>query len=184
MKTVNDLNDLKDTECCGGKNTRLYSIFFPFWCICFYGGSWIWSTLAVSLVLDGACLMAALLLFRPRRGGADVGGAWRRCIIPFCLCDILAMAVGGGALRLSLWSIEAFTSYSETYLVKLASSAPFYDLWVLVPVVLSAAVSGAVIYFLSAALVFKRQAHPHALACFMALTCAPYTLLIPSLFDK
>ncbi len=181
MKAVNDLNDMGSRV---GKNTRLCGIFFPFWCILFYRGSWIWSTLAVDLVLDGACLMAALLLLRPRRGGADVGKEWRRCIIPFCLCDILAMAVGGGTLRLSLWSIEAFTSHSETYLVKIASSAPFYDLWVLVPVVLSVAVSGAVIYFLSASLVFKRQAHPHALACFMALTCAPYTLLIPSLFDK
>ena len=57
------------------------SVFFPFWQIISQGAAWLVPTLAVTLLLDSAVLMALLLILRPRRAArrsADAGNIWRR----------------------------------------------------------------------------------------------------------
>lgn len=166
---------------------RAYGIFFPFWPIYFYGASRLIPTLAVTLLLDSAFLIAVLLLFSAaRRGtaGGDVGNIWRRKILPFYLCDLAGSFLGGGILRLSVLLLPEIFGVDKAYYAETAAKCPLTDLRTMIPLLLSIFLAGAAVYLLCSRAVFRRERHGRAISMVLALISAPYSMLIPTLFEK
>lgn len=165
---------------------RTYGIFFPFWCICFYGATWLVTTLAVTLLLDGALLVAVLLLFKVAGHGAEgaVGNIWRRKIIPFYLCDLVGSFAGGGLLLLCKRLMPRIFGADVQYYLKTLSERPFSDLRTMLPLLISVMLSGVIIYLSARYIVFGKEDNGKGIALAMTFLSMPYSLLIPNLFGK
>ncbi len=165
---------------------RAYGIFFPFWCICFYGATWLVTTLAVTLLLDGALLVAVLLLFKVAGHGAEgaVGNIWRRKIIPFYLCDLVGSFAGGGFLLLAKRLLPGIFGMDGQQYLKTLSERPFSDLRTMLPLLLSVALSGVIIYLSSRYIVFGKEDNGKGVALAMTFLSIPYSLLVPAMFCR
>lgn len=167
--------------------TRAMSVFFPFWCIVSHGYTWLIPTVAVTLLLDSAALVALLLLLRPcgvsDRRGTDVGNTWRRKIVPVFLVDISASFASAGLLRLILLLLAYIPGLDPEYLLAVAGTRPASDLFTLLPVIFSIISGGVIIYLANRYIVFGDLRRGRMLAFLLAVCQAPYSLLFPSIFN-
>lgn len=168
---------------------RLFCGILPLWLILGGRAMLIIPTIATALVLDGALLIAFLLLLRPRRAMVrmpDVGNIWRRTVLAVCLADLLSTLVGVGFYLLSLRAASAVFRIDADYLHATAATRPFTDLFTLLPAVLATLLCIGVMYILCRRLIFAdRYRYPRAaaLSLLLALGTAPYSLLVPQMLS-
>lgn len=161
------------------------SVFFPFWQIISQGAAWLVPTLAVTLLLDSAVLMALLLILRPRRAvrrSADAGNIWRRTFLPVFVADIAASFAAGGLFYLALTLLGKLPWLDSAYLLGTAGTHPLTDLFTLIPACLSVLAGGGLIYLADRYIIFRNEARAVSLA--LAVCGAPWALLFPSVFIK
>lgn len=161
------------------------SVFFPFWQIISQGAAWLVPTLAVTLLLDSAVLMALLLILRPRRAArrsADAGNIWRRTFLPVFAADIAASFAAGGLFYLALTLLGQTPWLDSAYLLGTAGTPPLTDLFTLIPACLSVLAGGGLIYLADRYIIFRNEARAVSLA--LAVCGAPWALLFPSVFIK
>lgn len=169
---------------------RAFCSILPLWLILGGRAMLIIPTIATALVLDSACLIAFLLLLRPRRAMGrtpDVGNIWRRTVLPVFLADILSTLVSVGFYLLSLRAVSALFRVDADYLHATAAGRPFTDLFTLLPAVLATLLCIGVMYSLCRRLIFAdRYRYPRAaaLSLLLALGTAPYSLLIPQMLSS
>lgn len=157
------------------------SVFFPFWQIISQGAAWLVPTLAVTLLLDSAVLMALLLILRPRRAArrsADAGNIWRRTFLPVFAASFAA----GGLFYLALTLLGQTPWLDSAYLLGTAGTHPLTDLFTLIPACLSVLAGGGLIYLADRYIIFRNEARAVSLA--LAVCGAPWALLFPSVFIK
>ncbi len=186
---ANPNHDRANSGICRGAQHAFCAVL-PLWQILDGRTVLIIPTLATALVIDGALLIAFLLILRPRRAVGrtpDMGNIWRRTVLPVFSADILSTLVSSGFYLLCLRVISAVFRTDFEYLRATAQNSPFNDLFTLVPAVLAVALGGGVTYLICRKLIFGdgyRYQNAAALSFLLALGTAPYSLLFSQILAR